>query len=145
MARRERKTPKRYIDTDSSGVDHTIQADALADETMKLLNNYADAFVCCVKPAIQDAADTVKSEIEKNAPVKTGKYRKSFVVSKVSETPDSLVLAVHSKTRYQLTHLLEFGHLKRGGKGRVAAIPHIEPAEKKGIEELNMALLEDLK
>lgn len=130
---------------DDYGVDSTIQVDDLADATMKLLNSYAGAVTECIKPCIKDAAETVKSEIEKNAPVKTGKYKKSFIVSTVSETPDSLVLAVHSKTRYQLTHLLEFGHLKRGGKGRVAAIPHIEPAEKKGVDDLNMALSEALK
>ena len=116
-----------------------IDIDDLADEIMAGLTDYAGVVTDEVKKAVKKAGNTVKKEIQSTAPKKTGKYKKSFKVTKRKETANSLEITVHSKDRYQLTHLLEKGHAKRGG-GRVAAIPHIAPAEEKGINQL----LEDI-
>lgn len=113
----------------------TVRIDDLADEVMKGLKDYAQLAVDDLKTAIKNAGETVKDEIEKTAPKKTGKYRKSWTVKKTNETSDSIKVVVHSKTQYRLTHLLENVHAKRGG-GRVAARSHIAPAEKKGEEQL---------
>ena len=113
----------------------TVKIDDLADEVMKGLKDYASLAVDDLKTAIKNAGETVKNEIEKTAPKKTGKYRQSWAVKKTNETSDSIKVVVHSKTRYRLTHLLENGHAKRGG-GRVAARPHIAPAEQKAEDQL---------
>ena len=38
-------------------------------------------------------------------------------------------VVVRNKKYYYLTHLLEHGHAKKGGKGRVKAFVHIKPVE----------------
>ena len=78
-------------------------------------------------------------DISQNAPKRTGVYKKSWATKKTKETSNSLVMTVHSKNRYQIAHLLEHGHAKRGG-GRVAAIPHIEPAEAAGASLLQQKI-----
>ena len=50
---------------------------------------------------------------------------------------------VHFANRYQIAHLLEHGHAKRGG-GRVAARPQIAAAEEKGIRDLEDRIKEGL-
>ena len=112
-----------------------IKPEQLAQEVMSGLEEYKDLAVDVLKKEIQEAGKTAKKQIEQNAPRKTGRYAKSWAVKKVSETSSSLEVTVHSRNRYMLTHLLENGHAKRGG-GRVAAIPHIAPAEEAAAESL---------
>ena len=117
------------------GMAKRIKADALASEVMKELNDYADLTAEAMKKAVRNAGKTVRKEIADSAPEKTGAYKKSWAVKKIGENSKSLHVTVHSKNRYQIAHLLEHGHAKRGG-GRVAARPHIAPAEEKGIRQL---------
>lgn len=75
--------------------------------------------------------------------MKSGRYKKSWAVKRQKETSTTLEMVVHSRNRYQLTHLLEKGHAKRGG-GRVKAMPHIGPAEEKGIMTLEDSIRKGL-
>ena len=109
----------------------TVSIDRLAETIMTGLTEYADATTDLVKQSVQEVSKAVKKEIATNAPKRTGAYKKSWAAKKTKETSNSLVMTVHSKNRYQIAHLLEHGHAKRGG-GRVAAIPHIERAEAAG-------------
>lgn len=112
-----------------------IPIGGLADAIMDTLEEYANLAAEDMKQAVKDAGSTVWDEIREKAPKNSGAYAKSWAVKKQKETSSSLSLAVHSRNRYQLAHLLEFGHAKRSG-GRVAAKPHIADAEQKGTEQL---------
>ena len=107
------------------------------------LEEYAELTADVLKKEIQEAGKLAKTQISQTAPRKTGRYAKSWAVKKVSETSNSLEVTVHSKNRYMLTHLLENGHAKRGG-GRVAAIPHIAPAEEAAVQSLERNIEREL-
>ena len=117
--------------------------DNLAKTIMEGLQEYADVASEDVKTAVRKAGKNVKAEISANAPKRTGAYAKSWAVKTEKETAHSLEVVVHSKNRYQIAHLLEHGHAKRGG-GRVAGIPHIAPAEEKAVKQLEENIMKKL-
>lgn len=117
--------------------------DNLAKTIMEGLQEYADVASEDVKAAVRKAGKSVKADIAANAPKRTGAYSKSWTVKTQKETANSLEVVVHSKNRYQLAHLLEHGHAKRGG-GRVAGKPHIAPAEEKAIKQLEEEIIRKL-
>ena len=117
--------------------------DNLADEIMKGLTEYVDLAEADMKKAVKKTATAVKKDIAANAPKRTGKYAARLTTKKKKENSHSLEMIVHSKDRYQLAHLLEKGHAKRGG-GRVAGRPHIAPAEESGAEMLEKLITEAL-
>lgn len=123
--------------------DQRVTVDQMADTIMDGLLEYAELATDTMKDCVKKAGNTVKKETQANAPVKSGRYKKSWTVKRQKETSTTLELVVHSRNRYQLTHLLEKGHAKRGG-GRVKAMPHIGPAEEKGIRVLEDSIRKGL-
>lgn len=111
-----------------------IKPDALAKTVQDELDKYAKTTADKVKDAVQEAADSAVSELKSTSPKRTGKYARSWRQKKTKETSSEKEVTVYAG-RYQLTHLLENGHAKRGG-GRVAGIPHIKPVEEHAIEKL---------
>lgn len=118
-----------------------VNVDQMASEIMRVLQEYADLSTEDMKKAVRKTANTVKREISENAPKDTGKYAKSWAIKKTEEISHRLVITVHSKKQYRLAHLLEHGHVLRGGGRSTTAKPHIKPAEEHG-EELLTELIE---
>jgi Bacteriophage HK97-gp10, putative tail-component len=100
--------------------------DDIQKEIMKQLKYYADDVKTKVKEAQEEEAKKLVAELKSTSPKgkrKSKKYSKGWAIKRF---PKKLV--VYNK-QYQLTHLLEHGHVIHGGAGRTAAQIHIAPAE----------------
>ena len=112
-----------------------ISVDRLADAVNDALEEYSKLADETMRKAVTDAGKTVRNSIKEGAPVKSGKYAKSWSVKNTKMNSHVLEVTVYSRNRYQLAHLLEHGHAKRNG-GRTRAQVHIAPAEQQGMEQL---------
>ena len=121
-----------------------VKIDQMAHVIMEGLQEYADLAIDDMKAAVKKAGNEAKKDVQAGAPVRSGKYKKSWTVKTTKENSNSLELTVHSRNRYQLAHLLEFGHAKRNG-GRTRAFPHIAPAEQRAAELLEKEVERALK
>ena len=115
----------------------------LSDVIMEGLEEYAALATDDMKKAVRKAGTSLKKDISERAPEKTGKYAKSWTAKKTKETSTTLEYTVHSKDRYQLAHLLEYGHAKRNG-GRTQEQPHIAPAEEAAEKQLENEIVKAL-
>lgn len=120
-----------------------VSIDQMASVIMDGLKEYADLATDDLKAAVKKTGNEVRKQIQSTAPKASGKYSKSWSVKTTKESANGMEVTVYSRNRYQLAHLLEFGHAKRGG-GRVAARPHIA-AEQAGIESFEQAIERSLR
>jgi hypothetical protein len=107
----------------------------MANAIMEELQSYNQDVTDMLKEEVKSAAKETVKEIKETAPKLTGDYRKGWKSKVQYETSDDIRMTVYNPKEYPLTHLLEHGHAKVGG-GRVAAIPHLKPAEEHLAEKL---------
>lgn len=109
----------------------SVSIDNMADAIMKELNAWEGEVVVATKRAVEKTAEQCRQDIMANAPG-DGKYAKSWKKKLSYSSAKENRYTVYS-TKYQLTHLLEYGHEKwiygYYTGGRVKAFPHIRPAE----------------
>ena len=123
----------------------TVNVDGMASAVMGIMTEYRDLAASGVKKAVKKAGRTVRDQIQTTAPRRTGRYAESWVAQTTSESSTGAEVTVKTPTRGMLTHLLENGHAKRGGGGRVPAYPHIGPAEEIGEAQLMKDIRKALK
>lgn len=83
-----------------------VTIDGMDKAIMEELEKCRDLASEDLKEAVKETGNDVRKDISANAPVRTGKYKRSWAVKTVSETAESIELVVHSKNRYQIAHLL---------------------------------------
>ena len=114
----------------------TAQMTELLDEISKDVEDSA-------KRNIQTVAKECVVKLRNTSPRKTGSYAKGWGTKKQGE----MDVVVHNRTDYQLTHLLENGHVirnKKGTYGRTNGIKHIQPVEEWAVDELPRRIIGDI-
>lgn len=100
-----------------------------ADEITKALQEYTTEVEEGLEKAKEKATKDGAKALKASSPKKYGKYAKGWRAKK-----DGKAWVIHNATRYQIAHLLEKGHAKRGG-GRVSGKAHIAPVEEQVIKQ----------
>lgn len=102
--------------------------DALADEITKAMQEYGDDAKQIVEDTISQIGKEVLNDLKSNSiiPKRSGGYRKGFKIKK--KRYDGVYKLIIYNKKYQLTHLLENGHIMPQG-GRSQAFPHWHQAQ----------------
>lgn len=109
----------------------------IGEQLAEILNDYKNALDDMADKTIQQTAKEAVQKLKSTSPRRTGggSYARGWRVKRDKKNG----VIIHNATNYQLTHLLENGHVvrnARGTYGRVNGIKHIEPVEQWGNEEL---------
>ena len=106
-----------------------------------ILQDYSVEVARAAEEAVTEVSKEATKKLRQTSPKRSGKYGKGWA-SKVEKTATTAEATVYGKTgTYQLAHLLENGHAKRGG-GRVNGNTHIKPVEEWAIKEVEKRIRE---
>lgn len=111
-----------------------IKPDELQKAVMDYLENYKEDIDEDVIETVDEITKKARDELKQNSPrgkgTRSNPYYKGWAIKLNKKRSGVYHKVIWNKTNYQLTHLLEFGHVTRNG-GRTKAIPHIRPIEQK--------------
>lgn len=108
----------------------------------EILDKYGEDARRVVKESAKETADLCVQQLKNTSPKRKGAYARSWTV-KAEEHGSVVDYIVHNAKHYQLTHLLENGHViknKKGTYGRTHPIKHIAPAEETGIMRFELGV-----
>ena len=127
-----------------------ISPDALAKTIESTLREYVDVTEEACTKGVREVANRCVSELHSAHPSGSGKYgswdeyNSSWVKTRQNGNKGTYTEVVHNQKHYQLAHLLENGHVLRGG-GRAKAFPHIAPVAEKAEEQLLSTIKKHIK
>lgn len=105
-------------------------AETITVQLSKILEEYDDHVQDVTNNVLKKAARDAVKDLKNRSPKKTGSYAAGWSVKSMARNGKILSLVVYNRTDYQLTHLLENGHMirnKKGTYGRAPAHKHIAP------------------
>ena len=83
----------------------SVRIDQLASEIEKQLTDYKDLAADELKKAVKKAGKTTKEDINSSAPVRTGKYAKSWTSRVTAESSVGIEVTVYSPSTYSKSQL----------------------------------------
>ena len=115
------------------------------DEALEsVLDNYATDLRVAINADTEAAAQRLKKAISAEAPVKTGKQKKSWRITKEYLGGVDLKTVVHS-TDYRKVHLLENGHVTRNGLTRTKPTYYVSRNAERIIQEYEQTVADTIK
>lgn len=118
--------------------------DTVGDQILKQLQSYSSEIQQAANEEAEKAAKNLCRTLKQTSPKKTGAYAKAWRVKKFDDSRSGVSLAkayvVYNSKKAWLSPLLEYGHAKRGGNGRVAPVVHIAPARAQAEAEFTAAM-----
>lgn len=109
-------------------------------EIMKALTDYTEEVAQEIEAAADRRAKEAVKTLKQTSPRSKEShphYADDWAIKK-QKSGGKLEITIYNRRKPHLTHLLEYGHLKKGGT-RVKGITHIEPVQ----EQLNRDFLAD--
>lgn len=100
---------------------------SVAIQMKQILDEFDDKVNKVLDKAANETADDAADKLRNTSPRKSGEYAAGWTVKREGDGD----VVVHN-THYQLTHLLENGHVirnKKGTYGRTSGKKHIKPVE----------------
>ena len=107
-----------------------------------ILQDYSVEVAKAATEAVQEVTKEATKKLRQTSPKRKGRYAKGWT-GKVEKTATTVDATVYGKTgTYQIAHLLEHGHARRGGGRNVGGIEHIKPVEEWAIKEVEKRIRE---
>lgn len=116
-----------------------------ADYVEKMLMQYGVDVADAVDTSCREVAKEAVQKLKTNSPKgKRGKYAKGWAAQFEKGRLQTSATVYGKSGTYQLAHLLEHGHARRGGGRNVDAIVHISPVEQWAIDKVQDRVVEKI-
>lgn len=106
-------------------------AESISVQMEKIMDAYGDQVKNVWDVSVSRVSREAVQRLRNTSPKKTGSYARGWSLKRVKSRGSGVTdIIVHNRTDYQLTHLLENGHVirnKKGTYGRTRPIKHIAP------------------